>query len=107
MERKNSRPLKTFFAAAAVIAVIVCIGECILLRRVPAASRYYGAYIVFLLISVLAGGFFVYAVEWFVSSAETRTMRLQKVRISERSPMSSKRRSLPSSATRTCCAART
>ncbi len=83
MERKNSRPLKTFFAAAAVIAVIVCIGECILLRRVPAASRYYGAYIVFLLISVLAGGFFVYAVEWFVSSAETRTMRLQKVRISE------------------------
>ena len=83
MERKYSRPLKTFFAAAAAIAVIVCIGECILLRRVPEASHYYGAYIVFLLISVFAGGFFVYAVAWFVSSAETRTMRLQKVRISE------------------------
>lgn len=83
MERKYSPPLKTFFAAAAAIAVIVCVGECILLRRVPEASRYYGAYIVFLLASVVLGGFFVYAVAWFVTSAETRTARLQKVRISE------------------------
>lgn len=83
MERKYSPPLKTFFAAAAVIAVILCVGECIVLRRVPEASRYYGAYILFLLVSVVLGGFFVYAVSWFVTSAETRTLRLQKVRISE------------------------
>ena len=83
MELKFKRPLKTALAAAAVIAVTLCVGECILLRRVPAAGEHYGSYVVFLLLSVLAGSFVVYACTWLFTTRETREMRLQKVRISE------------------------
>ena len=83
MDIKFSRPLKTLFLSAAVIAAVVCIGECVLLKRVPEAGAHYGAYIVFLLASVILGSFVVYAFTWLLTSGETREMRLQKVRISE------------------------
>lgn len=83
MDVKFTRPLKTFFISTAVIALILCVGECLLLRRVPEAGSHYGAYIVFLLAAVLAGGFVVYAVTWLITTKETREMRLQKIRISE------------------------
>ena len=83
MDVKFTRPMKTMFLAAAVIAVIVCIGECVLLRRVPEAGTHYGAYIGFLLAAVVLGSFVVYAFTWAITSRETREMRLQKVRISE------------------------
>ena len=80
---KFSRPLKTLFLAAAVIAAVVCIGECVLLKRVPEAGTHYGAYIAFLLASVILGSFVVYAFTWLITSKEIRETRLQKVRISE------------------------
>lgn len=83
MNVKFKRPLKTMFLSAAVIAVIVCIGECTLLCRVPEAGQHYGAYIGFLLAAVVLGSFAVYAFTWLITSRETREMRLQKVRISE------------------------
>ena len=83
MDVKFTRPLKTFFITAAVIALIACIGECLLLRRLPEAGSYYGVYIAFLLGAVLAGGFVVYAVTWLITTRETREMRLQRLRISE------------------------
>ena len=39
MELKFRRPLKTTLIAAAVIAAVCCIGECILLKKVPEFSR--------------------------------------------------------------------
>ena len=83
MDVRFTRPLKTFFVSAAVIALVVCAGECLLLRRVPEAAEHYGAYLGFLLASVLVGGFVVYAVTWIITTGETREMRLQKIRISE------------------------
>ena len=83
MDVKFTRPLKTFFIAAAVIALTLCVGECLLLRRVPEAGKHYGVYIVFLLAAVFVGGFIVYAVTWLITTKETRELRLQKVRISE------------------------
>jgi signal transduction histidine kinase len=77
------RPLKTFFAAATVIALVACIGECLLLSRVPAAGAHYGAYLAFLLLAVFGGGFLLSAVTWFITTAETRETRLQRIRISE------------------------
>ena len=83
MDVRFTRPLKTFFIAAAVIALTLCVGECLLLRRVPEAGKHYGVYIVFLLAAVFVGGFIVYAVTWLITTKETRELRLQKVRISE------------------------
>ena len=83
MDYKFKRPLKTLFAAVIVIAAVLCVGECILLRRVPEAGDHYGTYILFLLSAVVLGGFVVYAFTWLITSRETREMRLQKVRISE------------------------
>jgi signal transduction histidine kinase len=77
------RPLKTFFLSAALISLIVCAGECVLLTRVPGAGDHYGTYIAFLLLSVLGGSFLAYAFTWFITSADTRELRLQKIRISE------------------------
>ena len=54
MELKFKRPLKTMLIAAAVIAAVCCIGECILLKKVPEAAAHYGLYIVFLLLAVAA-----------------------------------------------------
>ena len=83
MELQFRRPLKTMLIAAAVIAAVCCVGECILLKKVPEAAAHYGLYIVFLLLAVLLGGFLVYLFTWLITSKETREMRLQKVRISE------------------------
>ena len=83
MDYKFTRPLKTLFAAVAVIAAVVCAGECILLRRVPEAGGHYGVYLLFLLCAVALGGFAVYTFTCMITSRETREMRLQKVRISE------------------------
>jgi len=80
---KFTRPLKSFFAAAGVIAVVMCVWECVLLRQVPEAGAHYGAYVLALLLGVLGGGFVVYAITWFITSGETREARLQRVRISE------------------------
>ena len=83
MDLKFKRPLKTVFAADAIIVILLCVGECILLKKVPAAAEHYGAYIAFLLLSVVLAGFVVYAFTWVITTRETREMRLQKVRISE------------------------
>ena len=83
MNLQLKRPLKTMLLAAAVIAVTVCIGECVVLKRVPEAGEHYGAYIGFLLAAVILGSFVVYTFTWLITSRETREMRLQKVRISE------------------------
>ncbi|MCD7902929.1 MAG: HAMP domain-containing histidine kinase [Oscillospiraceae bacterium] len=83
MNLRFTRPLKSFFAAAIVLELALGIGECILLSKVPETAAYYGSYVLFLVLSVLLGGFFVYVVTWFITSAETKEMRLQKVRISE------------------------
>jgi len=80
---KFNRPLKLLLVSVAVIAAIVCAGECVLLKKVPEAGEHYGAYLLFLLFAVAVGGFVVYAVTWLITSRETREMRLQKVRISE------------------------
>ena len=83
MNQQFTRPLKTFFTAMIVLEVVVCAGECVLLRRVPEAGAHYGAYVAFLLLAVLGGSAAVYIVTWFITAAETRESRLQKVRISE------------------------
>jgi len=80
---KFTRPLKSFFLAASVISVILCVWECVLLRQVPETAAHYGTYVAVLLAAVLGGGFVVYAVTWLITSAETRETRLQRVRISE------------------------
>jgi len=83
LDLKFKRPLKTFFLAVTVIAAVMGVWECVLLRRVPEAAGHYGAYVVTLLLAALGGGFVVCAVTWFITAAETREMRLQRVRISE------------------------
>ena len=83
MDFKFKRPLKTFFITAVLIAAVLCVWECILLRKVPEVSMSYGNYVIFLLIAVFGGGFVSYAVTWFITAGETREMRLQRVRISE------------------------
>ena len=83
MELQFRRPLKTMLTAAAVIAAICCVGECILLKKVPEAAAHYGLYIAFLLLAVLVGSILVYLFTWLITSKETREARLQKVRISE------------------------
>lgn len=83
MNRQFTRPLKTALAAILALEVILCTGECILLSRVPGAGTNYGTYLLFLIIAVLGGGFLIYAVTWFITAAETKESRLQKVRISE------------------------
>ena len=83
MDYKFKRPMKTMLVAAAVIAAVLGIGECILLKRVPEAGTHYGAYIAFLLCAVILGSFVVYACTWLITSKETREMRMQKIRISE------------------------
>jgi len=83
LDVKFTRPLKTFFLTAAVIAVVLCVGECLLLRNIPEAGSHYGTYLLFLLAAVLVGGFVVYAVTWLITTRETRELRLQKIRISE------------------------
>ena len=83
MNRKFTRPLKTMFVAVALIEIILCVGECMLLKRVPAAGAYYRRYVTFLLSAVLSGGIVVYFATWLITSRETRESRLQKVRISE------------------------
>lgn len=83
MDLKYSRPTKMLLIAVIVIEIIVCTGECLLLRRVPEAAEHYGSYVLFLLGSVVLGGFVVYAATWAITTKETREMRLQKVRISE------------------------
>ena len=83
MNLKFTRPLKTAFVAVILIEVILCLGECLLLKKVPAAAAYYRRYVTFLLLSVLAGGLVVYFTTWVITSRETRESRLQKIRISE------------------------
>ena len=83
MNPQFTRPLKTGFVAAFALEIILCVGECVLLSKVPEAAGSYGSYIVFLLASVPTGGFLVYAGAWFITAAETKESRLQKVRISE------------------------
>lgn len=83
MNQQFTRPLKTAFAAMVVLELVLCAGECVLLSRVPEAGARYGAYVLFLLLSVIGGGFLVYAATWFITAAETKESRLQKVRISE------------------------
>ena len=41
MDLKFTRPLKTFFLAASVIAVVMCVWECVLLRQVPEAAAHF------------------------------------------------------------------
>ena len=83
MELQFRRPLKTMLTAAAVIAAICCVGECVLLKKVPEASAHYGLYIAFLLLAVAVGSILIYLFTWLITSKETRESRLQKVRISE------------------------
>lgn len=78
-----TRPLKAFFLAAAVLELVLCVGECILLRTVPEAGAHYGSYVLFLLLSVPLGAFLVCLITWFSTAAETKELRLQRVRISE------------------------
>ena len=49
--------LSHFLPAAAVIAIICCAGECVLLKHYPEASGTYGTYIVFALTATLVGAF--------------------------------------------------
>ena len=83
MNQQFTRPLKTAIAAMIALEVILCVGECILLSRVPEAGARYGGYVLFVLVAVPLGGFAVYAITWFITAAETREQRLQRVRISE------------------------
>lgn len=83
MKLNMSRPLKTGLFAAAVIALVLCVWECLVLSYVPEAGAYYGRYIVFLLLAALLGGVIAYAFSWGTMSRDLREMRLQKVRISE------------------------
>ena len=86
MKRLNqqfTRPLKTGLTAVAALEIILCAGECVLLSHVPEAGAHYWRYVLFLVLAVPVGGFAVYAVTWYITAAETREQRLQKVRISE------------------------
>lgn len=83
MNRQFTTPLRIALAAMLALEVILCFGECVLLRTVPEARTHYGSYLLLLLISTPCGGFAVYTVAWFITASQTRETRLQKVRISE------------------------
>ena len=83
MKLRFTRPLKTGLTAVIVLEVLFCIWECVFLSQVPEASRHYGMYIALLLISVLLGGFTVYAVTWVISASEAQEARTQRRRINE------------------------
>ncbi|MBQ7144028.1 MAG: HAMP domain-containing histidine kinase [Oscillospiraceae bacterium] len=78
-----TRPLKVFFLTALLLEVVLCIGECVLLRAVPEAGERYGSYVAFLVLTVLLGGLAAYVVAWRFDANDTRESRLQRVRISE------------------------
>ena len=78
-----TRPLKAFFLTAAVLELVLCVGECVLLRAVPEAGERYGAYVTFLVLTVLLGGLIAYVVAWRFDVNDSRELRLQRVRISE------------------------
>ena len=52
--------------AAVVIAAICCVGECILLKKVPEAAAHYGLYIAFLLLAVAVGSILVYLFFFYI-----------------------------------------
>ena len=83
LNQQFTRPLKTCLVAVAALEIILCAGECVLLSHVPEAGAHYWRYVLFLVLAVPAGGFAVYAVTWYITAAETREQRLQRVRISE------------------------
>lgn len=83
MKQQFTRPLRIALVAVIVLEIVLCFGECVLLSLVPEAAGHYGSYILFLVLAVIAGGFTVYAGAWFITAAETKELRLQKVRISE------------------------
>ena len=83
MNRQFTRPLALCFVSVLALEAALCLGECILLARVPEAAEYYGSYALFLPLAVLGGGFLVYAVTWFITAAETREQRRQKIRLDE------------------------
>ena len=83
MNIRFTRPLKAFFLSAALLELVLCVGECILLRTVPEAGAHYGSYVLFLILAVPLGALLVSLIAWFSNSAETKELRLQRVRISE------------------------
>ena len=78
-----TRPLKCFLLVALLLEVVLCVAECVLLRAVPEAGEHYGAYVTFLVLTVLLGALVAYVVAWRFDANDTRESRLQRVRISE------------------------
>jgi signal transduction histidine kinase len=72
--------LKTFYFSAALLAVLLCLGESLLLAAVPAAAEHYKSYVVFLLAASLGGAALLATLvlpEAGRGSAESKMLRLR------------------------------
>ena len=78
-----SRPEKTCLVFVVLLELVLCVGECVLLRTVPEAGANYGAYVAFLLISVPVGGAAAWCYGRFQLREDLRDSRLQRMRVAE------------------------
>ena len=78
-----SRPEKICLVFVVLLELILCAGECILLRSVPEAGAHYGGYVAFMLVTVPLGGAAAWCFGRFLAREDIRDNRLQRMRIAE------------------------
>lgn len=79
-EARSSTPLRIFYTAASVIAVILCIGACLLFSLAGPTDFSYGTYVVYLLAASLGGGFVLSASVYALQLHRDREHRLLQAR---------------------------
>ena len=74
---------KTFYITAAALAVILCLGECLLLAAVPSASARYGGYVLFLCLAAPGGAALLCAALTWAGGLENAETRMLRARVGE------------------------
>jgi signal transduction histidine kinase len=78
-----SKQVKTFLIITMVMAAMICVGECVMLRKAPEAAHHYGAYLIFLPAASLGGAFVISMLTWFLTQKDEAEARMAKIRIGE------------------------
>lgn len=78
-----TKTLKTFFSAAIVLMLVICVGECAIISRDPSAVSSYGYYILFLILATVVGAFIVCFAVWYHTERDVSELRMNRARIRE------------------------
>ncbi len=78
-----TKTLKTFFSAAIVFMLVICVGECLIISRDPSAVAAYGFYILFLILATVIGAFVVCFAVWYHTERDVSELRMNRARIRE------------------------